>query len=236
MKKETWKKLGVVGIFGAAMAFIETLIVVYLRMLYYPEGFKFPLNPYIEPWVYSVEWFREFFTIVMLACIAVLAARKFSERFAYFMYSFAVWDIFYYIWLKVILDWPASFLIWDLLFLIPIPWLGPVIAPLTCSVMMIVFAYIILDFADKGKNTEIHKNEWILLIIGSLILLYTWLIDYARLIISNGFLGDFFNLLTNSEFQRIVENFVPVSYNWIMFFIGILVIIIAIVIYYRRVS
>ena len=197
MKKESYKKISVVGIFAIAMAFVETLIVVYLRMLYYPLGFRFPLNLYIDSWVYSIEWLREFFTIVMLVCIAILAAKKFSERFAYFLYVFAVWDIFYYIWLKIILNWPESLLTWDLLFLIPIPWLGPVLAPVICSIIMIVFALIIINFNDKGYNAEIKLKEWIVLFMGGLIILYTWLIDYAKLIFGKGFKSDFFNLLVN---------------------------------------
>jgi len=235
MNKESYKKIGVVGIFAIAMAFIETLIVVYLRMLYYPGGFRFPLNPYIESWVYSIEGVREFFTIVMLVCVAVLAAKKFSKRFAYFLYAFAVWDIFYYIWLKVILNWPESLLTWDLLFLIPIPWLGPVLAPVICSIIMIVFALIIINFNDKGYNTEIKLKEWVVLFIGSLIILYTWLIDYAKLIFGKSFGSDFFNLLVNREFQKVVKEFIPVDYNWGLFILGGGVIIFGVVIYYRRV-
>lgn len=236
MKKELYNKLITVGIFAAAMAFIESLIVVYLRLLYYPNGFIFPLNPIMDSWVYSIEIWREFFTIVMLACVAILAAKKFYVRFAYFLYAFAVWDIFYYIWLKIILDWPASFLTWDVLFLIPIPWIGPVLAPIICAVVMIVFTFIIIDFKDSGYKTKIIRREWTLLTVGAVIILYTWLIDFAKMIIGGGFLSDFFGLLKNESFQKVVGDFVPISYNWWVFGVGIGLIITAIVLYYGRVG
>ena len=236
MKRESYITLTVVGIFAIAMAFIETLIVVYLRMLYYADGFNFPLNFNMEAWVYSVEWVREFFTIVMLVCIAMLAAKKFSVRFAYFLYSFAVWDIFYYVWLKVILDWPASLLTWDVLFLIPIPWIGPVLTPLLCTVAMIAFALIIIHFKDEGRESRILKSEWWLLIIGNVIILYTWMVDFGRMILENGFASDFLNLLVNDEFGVLVEAFVPTYFNWPVFLLGLLLIVIAIVKYYLRVE
>ena len=234
MKSDSKRKLAVVGLFAIAMAFIETLIVVYLRMIYYPYGFNFPLNPLIPSWVYSVEVVREIFTIVMLVCIAILVAKKFSVRFAYFLYAFAMWDIFYYVWLKVILNWPASFLTWDVLFLIPIPWIGPVLTPLICSVVMIVFAYIIIDFNDSKKNVKINKNEWILLIVGSLTIIGTWLIDFFKLIFLGGFVGDFFSLLDNNYFKLEVITFVPEWYCWGGFIVGIGLIVFAIARYYIR--
>src|SRR3989344_2117688 len=116
MNKETYKRLAVVTIFALAMAFLESVIVVYLRKMYYPSGFNFPLSTLMESNILTIEWVREFFIIVMLISVAFLAGKKFIDRLAYFFYAFAIWDIFYYIWLKVILSWPPSFLTWDLLF------------------------------------------------------------------------------------------------------------------------
>ncbi len=236
MKKESYKKLSVIGIFAIAMAFIETMIVVYLRMIYYASGFKFPLNPYVDAWIFNAEFAREFFTIVMFTCIAILAAKKFSERFAYLLYSFAVWDIFYYIWLKIILNWPDSLLTWDLLFLIPIPWIGPVLASVICSLVMLGFAYIIINLNDRGYNAEIVLKEWVVMIVGGLIILYTWLIDYFKLIFTKGFGSDFFNLLDNKKFQEVVAGFMPVNYNWFLFVVGMLFILMGIVLYYKRIK
>src|SRR3989344_6671811 len=140
MKKESRNKILIVTIYAIAMAFIEATVVVYLRKLFYPNGFNFPLVGFIDPAILNIEWIREFATIIMLLMVGILAGKKLYERFAYFIYAFAVWDIFYYIFLKVILDWPNSFLTWDLFFLIPWPWIGPVLAPMLCAVLIIITA------------------------------------------------------------------------------------------------
>ena len=122
MEKEEKRKLVWIGVFAIAMAFVETMIVFYLRKLYYPDNNLFPLNISMPTEILIFEWIREAATIVMLLAIAVLAGRNAKEKFAYFIYTFAIWDIFYYVWLKVTLDWPASLMTWDVLFLIPITW------------------------------------------------------------------------------------------------------------------
>jgi len=236
MKKESYKKLTVVGIFAVAMAFLESVIVVYLRELFYPEGFDFPLKGFIAPWVLNIEWTREFFTIVMLASVAFLAGKKFHEKFAYFLYSFAIWDIFYYIWLKVILNWPSSLVTWDLLFLIPLPWIGPVIAPIIASLTMIVFSVLIINFEDRGKKARIAIKEWMMFIIGVLIVLYTFLYDYSKLIFGGGFANEFFTLATNQKFINLISNFAPTSYMWKTFIFGEILVIMGIVMYYLRVE
>ncbi len=179
MKKESLKKLLIVGIFAAAMGFLETVVVIYLRKLYYPQGFLFPLA-LIEPSTLLLEWFRELSTIVMLLCIGLIAGKTKHEKCAYFLYSFAVWDIFYYIWLKLILNWPPSLLTWDLLFLIPWPWVSPVLAPVISSCTMIFLAIVMIQGEEK-KNVYFHKTELLLLILGPLLQLYTFLIHMGNL-------------------------------------------------------
>ena len=105
-----------VMLFAVAMGYFEAAIVVYLRELYYPEGFSFPLTvPPVR--LIIIELFREAATIIMLISVAALAARKFWERFGYFIILFGIWDIFYYISLKVTLNWPSTLFDWDILFL-----------------------------------------------------------------------------------------------------------------------
>lgn len=236
MKKESYKRLTIVTIYAIAMGFIETLIVIYLRMLYYPNGFAFPLVPKIDTFVLNIEWIREAFTIVMLATVAILAGKTFYEKFGYFLYTFAIWDIFYYIWLKVLLDWPKSFLTWDLLFLIPIPWAGPVLAPLILSITMASLCLTIIYLQDKGKNVLLTIREWSLLAIGSIIVLYTFFYDYGKLIIQGGFLPKFFNLATNTSFQKLVGAYVPTNYNWMIFTIGETMLLSAIISLYLRMN
>ena len=81
---------------------------------------------------------REAATLVMLLGVAMLAGTDRWDRIALFCIAFGVWDIAYYVWLWVFLRWPPSLLTWDVLFLIPVPWVGPVVAPVIVSVVMIV--------------------------------------------------------------------------------------------------
>jgi hypothetical protein len=120
-------------LFAIAMAYVESAVVVYLRAIFHPEGFIFPLKAFND-YKIKVEVFREVATLVMLLTVAHLAGRNIQERFASLMLTFGVWDIFYYVWLKVLIDWPVSLLDWDILFLIPLPWIGPVIAPVSIAV------------------------------------------------------------------------------------------------------
>src|SRR3990170_1940624 len=119
--KEPWNKLICLTIFSVAMGFLEAVGVVYLRQLYYPEGFSFPLKPIALEGL-SLEYLREISTIVMLVTVGGVAGRNSYERFAFVLYSFGFWDIFYYVWLKVLLNWPPSLLTLDILFLLPVVW------------------------------------------------------------------------------------------------------------------
>ena len=99
MKKESVNKIITITIFAIAMGFLESVVVVYLRKIFYAGGFGFPLKGFTEPSIIGIEWIREIATIVMLITISMLVAKKFYERLSYFIYAFAVWDIFYYIFL-----------------------------------------------------------------------------------------------------------------------------------------
>jgi hypothetical protein len=118
------------GAYAAAMAWVEAAVVVYLRRLYYPDD-QLTLFP-MRTWRTAdllVELAREAATIVMIIAVALLAAGSRTRRAAAFLYVFGVWDLFYYLWLKLALGWPVSWLEWDILFLIPWAWLAPWITP-----------------------------------------------------------------------------------------------------------
>jgi tellurite resistance protein TehA-like permease len=126
------------------MAFVESAVVVYLRRLFYPQGFTVEFGA-VPVFYYGTEVFREAATIIMLMMVAILAARRgWWERVAHFLFCFGIWDIFYYVWLHVLLGWPPSVMTEDVLFLIPVPWVAPVIAPVAGSVVMIVASVWIL--------------------------------------------------------------------------------------------
>ncbi len=165
-----------VTVFAIAMAFVESSVVVYLRVIYYPEGFKFPLKLIMDNTI-KVELYRELATLIMLLSVAVLAGRRLWERFAWFLLAFGVWDIFYYVWLNVLIGWPSSLFEWDILFLIPLPWIGPVIAPMSISLLMIIAGIIIISLFRKGHDFRPSLTTYILASAGVVLVLYSFMWD-----------------------------------------------------------
>lgn len=224
-----------VFIFSIAMAFLESAIVVYLRELYYPEGFSFPLKVLPDS-IAATELFREAATIIMLLAISILAGKNGPERFAYFLLSFAIWDIFYYVFLKIILGWPASFLTWDILFLLPVSWVGPVIAPIINSLTMILLSLLILYFSSIKRSARIHVMEWGLLIIGSLVIIVSYTKDYVSFMLKGFSLIELFSYSDPEKIISLSTQYVPADFNWTVFITGQVILFVAIALYgYRNV-
>lgn len=222
-----------IGLFAVAMGALEAIVVVYLRQLYYPVGFDFPLTMLTSRMV-SVEWLREAATIAMLITIGMIAGRNSLQRFAWFLYCFAIWDIFYYIWLKLLLNWPASLLTWDILFLIPVPWVGPVLAPVVCSLTMILLAAVIIYLQRKNDSFRIQVVEWAIMIFGVIIILISFMWDYASIIIKDGLLSKFWVLLNDTHLLSNILTFIPTTFSWGLFLTGEILILAAIALMYRR--
>ena len=207
------------GIFAAAMAFLESSVVVYLRALYYPEGFVFPLKMMDER-ILVTEIIREAATIVMLFTIGVIAVKNWLSRFAIFIYCFAIWDIFYYIYLVLLLGWPSSFFTWDLLFLIPVTWVGPVLAPVINSITMILLVVLILKYKSKDETFRVNFYEWILLITGSLIVIFAYTQPYVNYILQEFSFSQVVHFQGNQDLMKYAAAFIPVKFNWIIFSLG----------------
>jgi hypothetical protein len=190
--------------YAVAMAYVESAIVVYLRRLYYPKGFDFPLVIIDVPTL-LIEVGREAATIVMLATVGLAAGRTKVGKCAYFLYLFGVWDIFYYVWLKVFLDWPASLFTWDVLFLIPVPWVGPVLAPVTVALTMIGMALVLLYLEQRGAVLPAGKTVWLAQIVASLIVIVSFTMDVVPRLPDNGIL---------------LAQWTPASYRWWMLLVG----------------
>lgn len=212
-KKITW-----LTIFSIAMGFMETVIVVYLRRLYYPDGFDFPLVT-MDMDILKAEFLREAATVIMLLAIGILTGKTVAQKFAYFIFSFAIWDIFYYVFLKMLLDWPESLFTWDILFLIPLPWVGPVLAPCIVSLTMIILAIGIVYLEERGYNMFIRSRDWLMLILGSLIVILSFVVDGMHYL-SPDLVG--------------MRNYRPMFYNWFLFWIGEGVIVLGMFIYFKR--
>lgn len=167
-----------VTIFSIAFAYVESSVVVYLRAIYYPEGFVFPLK--MVSWEHlTVELSREAATMVMLAGVGILAGKSPWLKFGYFMISFGVWDVFYYVWLKAVLDWPSSVLEWDVLFLIPLPWISPVIAPVLISLLMITCGVLLVTRLARGQHFRPTFLSWVFGAAATIIILYSFISDTA---------------------------------------------------------
>ena len=220
-------------IFTIALAFIESAVVVYLRALYYPDGFYFPLK-LIDNNIAIIEILREAATVIILICIGIAMGRSRTEKFAYFLYSFAVWDIFYYVFLKLFLNWPESFFTWDILFLIPVTWVGPVIAPVINSLFMILLAITIIYFTDKDAKAKISKIEWILMIFGSLVIIYSYTEEYMNFMLKYFSFKELFIYPDQSEIIKYSTIFIPYNFNWLIFGAGQLMIFAAIILFYFR--
>jgi len=123
-----------------------------------------------------------------------------------------------------------------LLFLIPWPWIGPVLAPLLCAVLMITTAIIIINFEDSKIKVNMNLKELGLVILGVLVILFTWLYDYGKIIFKGGFAKDFFTLAENLQFQEVISNYVPLYYNWTLFLIGLVIFSVGILLFYLRIK
>ncbi len=164
MAKRLISRLIIVAIFSIAFAYIESAVVVYLRQIFHPDGFDFPLNVFgidqINTRLFLTEIGREAATMVLILTASFLFGRNFRQRFAYFLMIFAIWDIFYYVWLKVLLGWPASIMDWDILFLIPLTWASPVLAPVIVSLTLLLFALVILALDSGSIYIRPERLHW----------------------------------------------------------------------------
>ena len=232
--KVTYPQIIALTVFGIAMGFLEAAVVVYLRDLYYPEGFSFPLKP-MDHANLSLEYFREISTIVMLVSVSFLAGKKFSLRLSFFLYGFGMWDIFYYVFLRILIGWPESLMTWDVLFLLPVTWTGPVLTPLIVTMMMILLAFLVLwsGYRKGQEAVRIPGWSWVLLTAGSLILITAFSWDYSGFVLEKMSFSDIWTL-PQSQVHAMVHEYVPRKFNWILFSLGSLVILGGIGLYWNR--
>ena len=152
---------------GVSFGYIEAAVVVYLRGYYeplhqrlYPEraaGDLLPLIP-LEAWPefgvagcnwQAVELYREVATLVLLVGVAIMVGRGFHHGLAAFVFVFGLWDVWYYVFLWLLIDWPSSLMTWDILFLVPIPWVAPVLAPSLVALTMVIGGATVLWGEDQ---------------------------------------------------------------------------------------
>jgi hypothetical protein len=203
-----WRLVGGLLLFGVAFGFVEAAVVVDLRSIYEPlqrrvhpeakPGDLFPVlrldelareSPEARR-LLGLEVAREAGTILMLAGVGLCAGGSSVRGFAAFLVAFGVWDVSFYASLKLLLGWPASLWTWDLLFLIPVPWVGPVVAPLVVSVTMVGCGLhaIARDFGRCPLRPTLRG--WLAVSAGGLVVVAAFCWDY-RMIMEGGVPRDF---------------------------------------------
>lgn len=159
-RRSTWTRIAAVVLFAAAMAYVESAVVAYLRTIFHITGELVTAAPKASQVWLSLPFFtllkpgalgsvlpssriavtevgREVATIVMLGCVGWLTGREWRTRLAAFLLAFGVWDIGYYAFLKLLIGWPGSLRTLDVLFLIPGPWVAPAWLPMAISALMV---------------------------------------------------------------------------------------------------
>lgn len=177
-----------VVVFAVAFAWVESAVVIYLREIFFDGGFRFPLliirdggQRVVSPLV-RVEVGREIATIVVLAAAGWLAGRSRLQRFWLFMVAFGVWDIFYYVWLRVLSGWPPDLMTWDLLFYVPLPWVGPVITPVLIALVMTVFGTLIVWLDENDQPPDFRLRDILSLVAGGLLLIVSFCWDWKNIL------------------------------------------------------
>jgi hypothetical protein len=164
------------------MAYLEAAVVVYLRAVLGITditAIDVSLGPYGP-----VEIGREAATMVMLTTVGWIAGRHAKERWAYGLFAFGIWDIAYYAWLKLFIDWPSSLLGWDLLFLIPLPWWGPVLAPASIAVLVCTATVLAVVRMERGQRLRITLVRLATAFGGGLLALYIFMSDAIRALLA----------------------------------------------------
>jgi hypothetical protein len=195
-----------ISVFAVAMAWVEAVTVLDLRVLvdrlqpYQPD----PL-PHFGG-LGQAEIIHEAATLVMLLTAGWLTGEHGRTRLAYGAFAFGVWDLFYYLFLIPLTGWPKSLLDWDILFLFPVPWWGPVAAPIAVSLMMIAGGVLAILLDRREQPACLHSWMWFLALAGTGLVLYAFMADSINA--SGRGLGRAWQVL-------------PVDFHWILFILGL---------------
>ena len=201
--KQRW---GVVALFAAAMAWVEAAVVYYLRVLI-GRVEPYQLDPLpVSVGLGKIELVREVATLVMLFAVGWLAGRTRRSRLGYAMLAFGLWDILYYVFLIPMSGWPRSLLDWDILFLLPLPWWGPVLAPVLIAALMAILGVLISQFDEPERRVWPGRLAWSLNFAGVALALYVFIADAIRAV-GGG--------------VEAVRTVLPVWFNWPLFTVAL---------------
>lgn len=170
----------IVAAFAIGMAWMEAATVYYLRTVV-DRIEPYQANPLPFQGVFGpVELVREAATLVMLLTVGMLAGTAWRLRLAYTSIAFGLWDIFYYVFLRVICGWPRSLFDWDILFLLPLPWWGPVLAPVCIAGLMILWGTRVTQWSGANDADAVPWAAWLSAAAGVILALYVFMADSLR--------------------------------------------------------
>lgn len=194
-----WKRVVLaLMLFGVAFGYLEAAVVSYLRALHEPvvqrfypgrkPGDLFPLltldqlhaGAPQQVKTLATEIGREVATIAMLAAIALAVAGSSTQWAAAFVIAFGAWDISFYLFLRLLLEWPQSLFTWDILFLVPVPWTGPVLAPVLVSAVMIALGIWHLRRESSPQPVRCGGVHWSGMLAGAGVIVIAFAMDYRN--------------------------------------------------------
>lgn len=195
-----------VVLFAIGMAWVEAASVYYLRAMV-DRVVPYQDNPLPIHGIFGqVELVREAATLVMLLTVGLLAGRTWHARLGYTAVAFGVWDILYYVFLRIMSDWPTSLFDWDILFLLPLPWWGPVLAPVSIALLMILWGTLASQVTDRRPATSLTWTLWGVSGLGIALALYVFMADSLR---------------TIHRGLDVTMNVLPQSFNWSAFWLAL---------------
>jgi hypothetical protein len=168
-----------ISAYAIAMALLEAVVVAYIRALADVTADRVSLGPYLQ-----MELWREVATIVMLIAVGWIAGHHSLERLAYGMFAFGLWDIAYYGWLRVLIDWPQTLLDWDILFLIPLRWWGPVLSPMLIAGLICTTAVLAVMQMERGRRPRITHARVGIALSGTVLALVVFMSDALRALVA----------------------------------------------------
>ena len=204
MKRVHEQWIGLMG-YAIAMALLEACVVIYMRQLYYPDDplVIFPLQ-FLDRFDPRIELSRELATLLMIVAVAFVGERRsFPRWWAAVLLLFGAWDLFYYVWLKVLIGWPVSWLEWDILFLIPRVWLGPWICPALIAALFLCWGS--LGLSESWRVT-IGPKSITLFLGGVLVGLFVFMEPAERALQHGG--------------REALVQFLPGAFSWKLFLLS----------------
>lgn len=168
--------------FGVAFGYLEAAVVAYLRSAIETGSVVPALDPATLGTFEAIEIARELATLVMIATVGWLAGRNRLERLAWAAVVFGAWDIVYYLGLRLTIGWPATLDTWDVLFLIPSPWVAPVWAPIVVSAALVASGLTAARRMRSGLEINVGPIQAIAALAGGGLVILSFLIDTNRVI------------------------------------------------------